>query len=575
MKGKVVREKIMSLGLAVVLFGAGILAGCSGSQKSTAPAPAATPPEDEQASLSFYLQGSLYDQKGDYAKAILEYQKALKLKQDAAIYHAMAKDYAILGDNQEAIENGEQAVQRDPANRSYHETLGQIYVNAEDLEHAIAQYKEVVRVDSSYEQGWLNLGRLVQLQNPQEALRLYAQVIDRFGPNSDTYFQMAQIYDLTGKLDKATEAVQGMLDLDPGNFEIKKMLGDLYVRRDSVDIGLKIYGDLAERKPGNLELRAAIAHAYLTKQDYDHAAEQLDLILRKDTLSVDDQLRFGQIFTSFIQKDSAVVPHAIKLFIRIRDEHPEDWRPYWFLGAMDNIQKDDSAAFINFSKVKELQPSNPDGWIGVASVYYDRNDFDEAIRVLTEGKNYVPDEFRVYFLLGISYQRKHDDMNAAAALEKAVQLNGKNVDALSALALVYDELKRPDESDTIYEKALQIDPKNHLLLNNYGYSLADRGLQLDRALKMSKEAVSQQPENQSYLDTYGWIYFRMGNYTEAEKWIKKAVDLGSKSPVIHEHLGDIYFKLSDKDKAMECWQKALNFDSSNEELKQKIQRGSL
>jgi len=378
MKGKVVREKIMSLGLAAALFGAGMLAGCSGSQKSTAPAAATTPPADEQASLSFYLQGSLYDQKGDYAKAILEYQKALKLKQDAAIYHAMAKDYAILGDNQEAIENGEQAVQRDPANRSYHETLGQIYVNAEDLEHAIAQYKEVVRVDSSYEQGWLNLGRLVQLQNPQEALKLYTQVIDRFGPNSDTYFQMAQIYDLTGKLDKATEAVQGMLDLDPGNFEIRKMLGDLYVRRDSVDVALKIYSDLAERKPGNLELRAAIAHAYLTKQDYDHAAEQLDLILRKDTLSVDDQLRFGQIFTSFIQKDSAVVPHAIKLFIRIRDEHPEDWRPYWFLGAMDNIQKDDSAAFINFSKVKELQPYPPFYFFNLGMAAMQKDDYKAA-----------------------------------------------------------------------------------------------------------------------------------------------------------------------------------------------------
>jgi len=572
MKGCIVRDTIVPIVFVLGLLGAGALTGCSSSEKTAA---AVTPPEDEQASLSFYLQGSLYDQKGDYAKAILEYQKAIRLKQDAAIYHAMAKDYAVLGDNQEAIENGEKAVQHDPANRSYHETLGQIYVNAENLDSAVAQYKEVVHVDSSYEQGWLNLGRLVQLRNPEDALKLYSEVIDRFGPNSDTYFQMAQIYDVTGKLDKATEAVEGMLSLDPGNFEIKKMLGDLFVRRDSVDTALKIYSELAERKPENLELRASIAHAYLTKQDYDHAAEQLDLILRKDTLSVDDQLRFGQIFTQFIQKDSAVVPYALKLFTRIRNEHPDDWRPYWFLGAIDNIMKDDSTALINWTKVKELQPSSPDGWVGVASVYYDRNDFDKSIAILTEAKSYVPDEFRVYFLLGISYQRKHDDISAAAVLEKAVELNGKSVDALSTLALVYDELKRPDESDSIYERALQIDPKNHLLLNNYGYSLADRGLQLDRALKMSKEAVSQEPENQSYLDTYGWIYFRMGNYTEAEKWIKKAIDLGSKSPVIHEHLGDVYFKLSDKDKAMEYWQKALQFDTSNEELKQKIERGSL
>jgi Tfp pilus assembly protein PilF len=237
--------------------------------------------------------------------------------------------------------------------------------------------------------------------------------------------------------------------------------------------------------------------------------------------------------------------------------------------------KDDSSAFVNFSKVKDLAKWNPDGWVGMASVYYDKNNFDEAIRLLTEAKKVLPEEFRIHFLLGISYQRKHEAIDAATALEKAVQLNDKSVDALSALALVYDELKRPDESDSIYEKALRLDPKNHLVLNNYGYSLSDRGLQLDRALKMSKEAIAQQPTNQSYLDTYGWIFYRMGQYTEAEKWIRKAIELGSQSPVIHEHLGDVYFKLSEKDKAIEYWQKALNFDSSNQSLKEKIQRGSL
>lgn len=545
--------------------------GCSGSEKTAK----VVTEQDEQASLSYYLQGSMFDQQEDYAKAILEYQKAIRLKQDAAIYFAMAKDYAILGDDQQAIENGTAAVQSDPSNRTYHETLAQIYVNARDLEHALKEFNEVVRVDSSYEQGWINLGRLLQLQKPDEALKIYQSVTDRFGPDADVYFQMAQIYNATGKLDKATDAINGMLEFEPGNFEVKKTLGDLYLRRDSVDTALHIYNELAELQPQNLELRAAIAHAYLVKQDYDRASEQLDIILRRDTLSVDDQIKFGQIFTQFIQKDSAVAPYAEKMFMKIRDEHPDDWRPYWFLGAIDNIMKDDSSALINFTKLKNLAQWNADGWVGVAWVYYDREKFDDVISLLTDAKKFVPEEFRVYLLLGISYQRKHEDIDAATALEKAVQLNQRSVEALTSLASVYDEMKRTDESDSIYEKALRLDPKNNLLLNNYGYSLAERGMQLDRAMKMSKEAVAQQPDNQSYLDTYGWIYYRMGNYQEAEKWIKKAIDLGSKSSVIHEHLGDIYFKLGEKDKAMEYWQKALQFDSASQSLKDKIQRGSL
>ena len=67
----------------------------------------------------------------------------------------------------------------------------------------------------------------------------------------------------------------------------------------------------------------------------------------------------------------------------------------------------------------------------------------------------------------------------------------------------------------------------------------------------------------------------MGKYEEAERYVRKAIEFGSLSPVIHEHLGDIYFKLSQKDKALEYWEKALKLDSSNTQLKEKIQRGSL
>ncbi len=552
--------------------------GCSGHRETTAtPQPGIAPlqAENEDLALDHYLQGSTLDQKGEYAKAILEYQDALHYKQDPAIYHSIAKDYALIGKTDLAIQMAREAVRREPDNRTYHETLADIYINALDLDDAIGEYNAIVRLDSSYQMGWLNLARLYQLREPDKALQLYQQLIDRFGPDPDAYYQMAQIYSAQNKLHEATTALKGMLALDPANFEIKKTIGDLLLRQDSVDAALKIYADLAELHPEDLELRAATAHAYLVKQDYDHAEQQFESVMERDTLSVDDQIRFGQVFVTFIQKDSAVAPYALKLFQRIQAAHPSDWRPYWFLGAIDNIVRDDSSALLNFKKVEELAKWNPDGWVGVASVYYDRNRFDDAIEVLNEAKKYVPEEFRVHFLLGISYQRNNQLREAASALEKAIQLNDKSVDALTALALTYDQLKRPDESDSIYERALRLDPKNHLLLNNYGYSLAERGLQLERALQMSKEAVNQEPTNQSYLDTYGWIYYMMGDYKEAEKWIRKAIDLGSTSPVINEHLGDIYYKLSEKDKAMEYWQKALQLDAHNQTLREKIQRGSL
>ena len=529
--------------------------------------------QNRDLALEHFIRGSTLDQKGEYATAILEYQDALKNYDDPAIYNAIAKDYSILGKHDLAMQMGREAVKLEPNNRVYRQTLAEIYINAFALDDALKEYKAITVLDPKYQDAWFYLAKLQSLRNPEKALETYQKIISQFGPVGDVYYQMAQIYSALGKYKQAAEALQGMLELDPGNFEITKELGDIYLQQDSVEKALKVYTELTELHPENLSLRAAIAHAYLTKQNYDAAAEQFETVMQKDTLTIEEQIKFGQIFVSFIEKDSAVAPYAVNLFEKIKTNYPDDWRPYWFLGAINNIQHKDSIAIYNYEKVIELAKSNPDGWVGAASIHYDRGQFDKAINLLLEAKKFVPDEFRIYFLLGVSYQRLHQTIEAASALEKAIQLNEKSVDALSALGLVYDEMKRFEDSDSIYEKALRLDPANHLLLNNYGYSLAERGIQLERALKMSKEAITQQPENQSYLDTYGWIYYKLGDYKEAEKWIQKAIELGSKSAVIYEHMGDIYLKLNEKDKAIDYWKKALELDPNNKTLQEKILRG--
>jgi len=561
----------------MVLFLSGILSGCSGSRKaSEAQETTGSHVESNRdLSLDHYLNGLIFDQKEEFASAILEYQDALQYSHNPAIYYALSQDYSLLGKHTLAIQNGNDAVRANPSNRSYHENLAEIFRRAFEWDDAMREYQEVVRIDSDYQDAWYNLAQLYQLKTPSKALETYQAILSRFGPSWDAYLQSAQVYSSSGMFDKAIEAMKGLLSLDPTNFEVKKTLGDTYLREDSVDAALRIYEELVELHPDDYVVRASIAHAYLVKRDYDDAKEQFDIVLRKDTLSADEQIQFGQVFVSFIQKDSAVAPIAHELFESIRLAYPNDWRPCWFLGAIANAIHDDSSALSNFEEVTKLANWNADGWIGVASVWFDKNEFQRTAEVLEEAEHYVRNEFRIYYLLGLAYQRLHRGIDAAESLERAVQLNDKNVDALGALALVYDELHRTEDSDSIYERALHIDAHNHLLLNNYGYSLSDRGIQLNRALKMVKEALDQQPNNTFYLDSMGWIYFRLGQYEEAERFIQKAIVLGTTSAAIYEHMGDVYSKLNQKEKALTSWKKALELDTSNQTLKEKIDRGSL
>jgi tetratricopeptide (TPR) repeat protein len=127
----------------------------------------------------------------------------------------------------------------------------------------------------------------------------------------------------------------------------------------------------------------------------------------------------------------------------------------------------------------------------------------------------------------------------------------------------------------LYEEALRLDPANPLVLNNFAYSLSERDLQLDRALTMSRKAVDADSANPSYLDTIGWIYYKMGSYKEAEHYVKEAIGKGEVNAVVYEHLGDIYYKLNQRDLAIEQWNLALKLDAGNAALRDKIARGSL
>jgi len=136
-------------------------------------------------------------------------------------------------------------------------------------------------------------------------------------------------------------------------------------------------------------------------------------------------------------------------------------------------------------------------------------------------------------------------------------------------------MQRWAECDSVYERALQIDSQNALVNNNYAYSLSERGDRLKEALKMAEIAIAAVPDNTSYLDTIGWVHFKLGNYREAKNYLEKAIEIGGESAVMLEHLGDIVFKLGDTQKAKSLWQKALNLDSTNVTLKTKIDRGEI
>ena len=121
--------------------------------------------------------------------------------------------------------------------------------------------------------------------------------------------------------------------------------------------------------------------------------------------------------------------------------------------------------------------------------------------------------------------KRFDD--AGKALDDAEKLSASYEEKSAVYFMrgaLLERQKKYDASEEAFRKALALNPDDPQALNYLGYMLADRNVWLDEAYKMIQRAVELVPNSGAYLDSLGWVYFRQGKLTDAERILIRAVD---------------------------------------------------
>ncbi len=575
-----------SFGLNFLLAFLILLTGCASSKKtsSTKPEPEAKSTnvekllyrkvDDRDKAIEHFIAGQVYEMKGDYASAILEYQDALRYEQSPGIYNAIAKAYQKIGKHSLAVQMALEAIKLDPQSIPYRETLADIYIETFEFQKAINELENILKLDSLNYNALFNLAQLYESSKPLRSLELYNKIVESYGPEWNALQRIAELSFRLGRFSESAHALEMMIEIDPSNYELRRLAAETYISAGDFEKAKSILSELIDLNPRDEQAKITYAELLLQLKERNKAIEILNSIVQDDSVKIDSKLRVGESLLRNAQNDTSLKVFAKKIFKNLSEKYPNDWRPHWFLGIIASDEKDSFTAFEEFKKVVKTNSQVVEAWRGIGIALYELEKFDELIDWMKNALNKFPDDFIINFLLGLGYHRSDRNHEAVAPLEKAFSLDPKNIDVISTLALVYDAVGEKAKSDSLHELGLKLSPDNHLLLNNYSYTLAERGERLEFALEMAKKAVEQEPENPSYLDTIGWVYFKLGDYQKARDYILKAVEKGG-SAVVIEHLGDVYFKLGDKEKALEYWKKALEKNPSNEKLKEKIKNAQI
>ena len=235
------------------------------------------------------------------------------------------------------------------------------------------------------------------------------------------------------------------------------------------------------------------------------------------------------------------------------------------LGELERYQR----AAEQFAAIEESAVLYQAAQIDRAQMLFQAGANDAAIAVLQTQLKDRPENRDILISLGDLYRAEQRFDEAEQMYDRAIALLGepepRHWFLYFARGMMRERLDNWDLAEIDLQQARQLSGDEPNVLNYLGYSWIDQGIHLDEGLKIIRQAVNKEPKNGAFVDSLGWAYYRLGDYTNALKYLELASQLEAADAVITDHLGDALWRVGRKVEARYQWRKALAFDPTDED----------
>jgi tetratricopeptide (TPR) repeat protein len=229
-------------------------------------------------------------------------------------------------------------------------------------------------------------------------------------------------------------------------------------------------------------------------------------------------------------------------------------------------------AVLQYQTILDLAPEDLEAVMGLVRIWIVQKQFDRAEAFLARQLERLDHPPELYVALGILYREAKQNAEAMRAFERAVALKGDYAQAHFYLAAQLDQLGRREAARQRLRRTIELDHDHADAMNYLGYLDAEEGVNLNEAEALIQRALILDPTNGAYVDSLGWVYFKLGRLDEAIATLERAVDLLETDPVIFDHLGEAYFHHKDLDRARKAWERAFELDPTQTAIQEKLER---
>jgi tetratricopeptide (TPR) repeat protein len=421
--------------------------------------------------------------------------------------------------------------------------------------------------DKRGEDGFLHAtSALVQSKEPALALEMLQELAAGYPDDTRAGYAVALTAFLAKRFDIAESEIHRILKLDPQLIKGHILLARVLEARGDKAGSREVLRQALVQFPENVALHSVYARLLLNDNELEGAYQQFLELRRLQPES--DEIRFSLgILALKLERWDAARGH-FQALLRMQKRQDE---AAFYLGRIDEKQGKSEQAIAWYRKVEDGNL-----WLDaqgrIAGLLADQGKLDEAQALLERLRQEVPERAVDFFLLEAELLREKSSPDAVRALfVRALKLHPDDVDLLYAHALFAANQGEVAAAERDLNNILKQDPKHADALNALGYILADQTDRYQEALGYIQQALALKPDAPAILDSMGWVQFRLGNLSEALRYLRQAFGQLPDAEVA-AHLGEVLWVQGEKEEARKIWREALVRQPDNEYLVKAIKR---
>ena len=528
----------------------------------------------------FHLEStSLMEQERyDEAFELLEHCRSLD-STSSAIQYFLAPYYSILGKDSIAGAMLENIVREDPDNEDYNDALVNQYARTGNWKAAIAVYERIVGTAHSKNEIYRSLYVLYYNDdNYVKALETLEKIESLEGKSSELTAKKLQLYMLMNRHEELVAIIKQEIAENPGDTRYTTLLGDAYAIMGEYALAEDTYTGILESSPGEVMALTSLAELYANTENDEALCSTLEALIKNEKVETEERMKYLVNYVLYKEDtDSAYIRSFYQELLQLpfdRLELHESYAQY-----LEYKEAGADELIPVYEKIVELDEENISAIIKLLQYAIENDDKEAVLKYTDNALLYLPQNLTLYFYKGLSLYMLGNKEESIGIYKEGLEKRDGDTEpdiiaaVFTTLGDTYHELEMTKECYAAYDSALVYDPYRPDVLNNYSYFLSLEGKELQKALEMSHKTIVAAPENLTYLDTYAWILFKLKRYEEAKAYAEKIISLNEEmSSVVLHHIGDIFAKCGNMDKAVSYWEKAREAGDETKILDKKIKK---